>query len=49
MDKELCEKLEEISVKEEIELFLESISDEEFQEFYDKYFIPYKDVFKRLA
>lgn len=49
MDKELWEKLEEISEKEERELFLESMSDEEFQKFYDKYFTPYKDVFERLA
>lgn len=49
MDKELWEKLEEISEKEEKELFLESMSDEEFQKFYDEYFAPYKDVFERLA
>lgn len=49
MDKELWEELEKISEKEEKERSFEDMSEEEFKSLYNKYFIPYKDVFERLA
>lgn len=49
MDKELWKELEEISEKEEKERSFEDMSEEEFKRLYNKYFIPYKDVFERLA
>lgn len=49
MDKELWEKLEEISEKEEKERLMEDISEEEVKRIFDKYSSMYDEALRRLS
>lgn len=49
MDKEPWEELERVSIEEAQNTFLENMSNSDFQEFFDKYFLPHQNVFERLA
>lgn len=49
MNRELWEELERVSAEETQNNLLENLSNSDFQKFFDKYFLPYRDVFERLA
>lgn len=49
MDKELWEKLEEISEKEERERLMEDISEEDAKRIFDKYSSMYDEALRRLS
>ena len=49
MDRELWEKLEELSEKEEKERLMEDISEEEAKRIFDKYSSMYDEALRRLS
>lgn len=49
LDEELKRELDRINEEETQNQLLENMSEDEFQKFFDKFFIPYEKAFRELA